>query len=59
MKDGCLHCVLVRAAEKWRKTHHASDEEIREMVGQATADIMQHEIIILGIAYKHAGERLH
>ena len=65
MKEDCLHCVLTKAAQKWLKTHHAATEEVIQMLGRFTAEVIasypEHqgeeiEILILGVKHCNRGK---
>lgn len=59
MKKDCLHCILVKAAAEWKKTHHAAAEELNFMIGRAVCEILETDVVILGVSYVPSEERLH
>lgn len=69
MKEGCLHCELIKAARKWLKSHSAPDAQITEMIGRFTAEAVASlhshkdqgvEVLIFGTKYSNEPRgRLH
>jgi hypothetical protein len=69
LKPDCLHCQLLQATEKWLKSHHASEAEIRDMLGWFVCEAfslrpefkdLSVKVIVLGLEYSNDDRgRLH
>jgi hypothetical protein len=69
MKEGCLHCQLIKTFEKWLKGHSASEDEILTMCSQFIAQVAgglpeqrgleEINVVILGRTHTHKRSTLH
>lgn len=65
--NDCLHCELLEATQKWLKVHHASDQDIIDMLGNFVVKAMSErpkflglvvKVVILGIEF-HSDHKAH